>query len=664
MSQSRTFGELLTTYMARTGIGDAELARRIPVNRLTLVRWREGVTGRPRHRGDVLRCAELLRLTAEEQDELLLAAGFPPESAPSAAAPPASRPQAPSPTTAVPLPSPVAPPAAPAERIGSVIADDAAASVRPREADRRLRLIVLISAAAALVVLVVVAAIVNTSRDTLIYPVVRDGESVIILAPFENYTTGAQGFNVSGRLREGIDSALAEAEIPGARTAEWPTSIRAEEDAVRAVERSGAAFIIWGEYDSGRVVARFTMPDGLGAGGADQMIDIASTPSELPAAINVGLSGQVQHITLVTLAVYYLEQNDFDMAKTVLIKALGPLPSDSAEQSHVLYLLGNAYLGGTLRDYDEAIWRFTQVLSTQPWSVEALNGRALGYLGRNRDGDIVHALIDLERAVSIQPDRPATHLNLAVAFMQRGGNGATDNALDALNDALSLDDSYAAAYASRAGVYLARDESGDGERAFEDVATALEIRDDLSSAHLIHGHAYVARDGQGDVARAIRQYARAAQLEPDAPAPYYYRGLAHSARQDIQTSLLDLRYAQGLDPLNANYNRALCLQLGIFGPANEATAHCDLAVAAAPGELTSDSRGIVNARLGRFEEAIADFQAVLDWEDTFGNPVCGQGFRETRLRWIDALEASRNPLTTQVLPELRPLPAIPGRQPC
>ena len=433
---------------------------------------------------------------------------------------------------------------------------------------------------------------------------------------------------------------------------------------MRAEERSGAVFIIWGEYDSGRVVARFTMPDGLGAGGADQIIDIASTPSELPAAINVGLSGQVQHITLVTLVVYYLEQNDFDMAKTVLIKALGPLSSDSVEQPHVLYLLGNAYLGGALRDYDEAIWRFTQVLSTQPWSVEALNGRALGYMGRDRDGDIVHALIDLERAVSIQPDRPATHLNLVVAFMRRGKIGDADNALDALNDALSLDDGYAAAYARRAGVYLARDESGDVERAFEDVAMAEEIRDDLSSAHLIHGHAYIARDGQGDVTRAIRQYARAAQLEPDAPAPYYYRGLAHSARQDIQTSVLDLRYAQGLDPLNANYNRALCLQLGIFRQVEEATTHCDPAVTAAPGELTSDSRGIVNARLGRHEEAVADFEALLDWEDAFGNPVCGQGFRETRLRWIDALEGGRNLLTARLLAELRPMPTIPGRQPC
>ena len=69
-----TFAELLTAYMARTGIGDAELARRIGISRLTLVRWKVGVTSRPRHREDVARCADLLRLTPEERDELLLAA--------------------------------------------------------------------------------------------------------------------------------------------------------------------------------------------------------------------------------------------------------------------------------------------------------------------------------------------------------------------------------------------------------------------------------------------------------------------------------------------------------------------------------------------------------------------------------------------------------------
>ncbi len=77
-----TFAELLTAHTERVGISDADLARRIGISRLTLIRWKEGVTARPRYREDVLRCAEILRLTPRERDELLLSAEFQPESAP------------------------------------------------------------------------------------------------------------------------------------------------------------------------------------------------------------------------------------------------------------------------------------------------------------------------------------------------------------------------------------------------------------------------------------------------------------------------------------------------------------------------------------------------------------------------------------------------------
>ena len=37
-----TFGELLTAHIERAGIGDADLARRIGITRLTLIRWKGG----------------------------------------------------------------------------------------------------------------------------------------------------------------------------------------------------------------------------------------------------------------------------------------------------------------------------------------------------------------------------------------------------------------------------------------------------------------------------------------------------------------------------------------------------------------------------------------------------------------------------------------------
>ena len=68
--------------MTRTGVSDAELARTIGVRRQTIFRWKEGLVAHPRSAEEVLRCAAKLRLTPEERDRLLLAAGFPPEAPP------------------------------------------------------------------------------------------------------------------------------------------------------------------------------------------------------------------------------------------------------------------------------------------------------------------------------------------------------------------------------------------------------------------------------------------------------------------------------------------------------------------------------------------------------------------------------------------------------
>ena len=63
----RTFGELLTEFMHRTGTSDSELARTLGVRRQTIFRWKEGLVERPRHRDDILLIAKKLRLTPEER---------------------------------------------------------------------------------------------------------------------------------------------------------------------------------------------------------------------------------------------------------------------------------------------------------------------------------------------------------------------------------------------------------------------------------------------------------------------------------------------------------------------------------------------------------------------------------------------------------------------
>ena len=264
-----TFADFLNEYMGRTGIPDAELARRMEISRLTLIRWKEGVTTRPRHRDDVLRCAQVLRLTPEERDGFLLAAGFAPENV---------LPQ----EEAEPVETSETPETAGRKRAG------------PRGFLRQRA--VLMGLAAALVMLVAAGSLVAamlpeaapgpTPQPTLppeVAPtlpptvgapaeptpppgtVLEPKTSTIVIAPFLNYAAGQQGFNVRGRIRNEVEREIGAAGVRNVEVEEWPEPISNEKAAADAALESGATILIWGEYDSGRVVAILTIsrsPDG------------------------------------------------------------------------------------------------------------------------------------------------------------------------------------------------------------------------------------------------------------------------------------------------------------------------------------------------------------------------------------------------------------------
>jgi hypothetical protein len=71
----KTFSELLTEYMIRSGISDSTLAWKIKgITRQTIFHWRSGHTKRPNCK-QVAKCAEVLRLTPAERIAFLSSAG-------------------------------------------------------------------------------------------------------------------------------------------------------------------------------------------------------------------------------------------------------------------------------------------------------------------------------------------------------------------------------------------------------------------------------------------------------------------------------------------------------------------------------------------------------------------------------------------------------------
>ena len=644
--------------MERTGVGDAELARRIPVSRPTLVRWREGVTSRPRYREDVVRCAELLRLTAEERDEFLLAAGFSPETptVPEDTSAIAAAPEEASPEPLVSTEIVAAPPVPVAQVEGP--------APPSQSFPRRWGLRIGIAVGALILAMMAAAVAVFVMGDRTVYPVASEDESLIVLAPFVNYTAGQQGFNVLGRLKEEIDREIHAAGIHGVSAVEWPERIRKESEAEAAGRRADAMLVIWGEYDSGRVIARFTVSEGRSERRDQQVVDIASTPAELPATINIGLTQEVRYVALLTLGQLHLDRGDYDLARAALIRAMVNPPADPSALANLRFNLGLAYRSGEPADMDRAIELFSWVLSSEPDSVEAYNSRALSYLDRDGPGDLELALADLERALEIEPERAATYLNLAVAYIERGGRDDLERAIGNLDKALDIDPDYAAAYVNRSAAYIARRDPGDLDRSFEDITRALEIQPELASAHLGLGNAYLNRALPGDLELALSEFSQAIELDPRYARAYFNRGLAHSGLENLGSSVSDLRRAQRLKPADATFNDTLCWQMALTGDPENALTHCDVAVAQDSSGRALDSRGFVYSLLGEYDKAIADFEAFLEWADASPKATCAEYYRPSRSDWIDELSAGRNPFDTQNLAELRVRPVSFGDAPC
>ena len=231
----RTFAELLSEYIERAGISDSELARSIGVRRQTLFRWKDGQIQRPRYRDDVLRCARRLRLTPEERNLLLTAAGFSPE------APPLSVREQPSEPVRE---TPSADDSAEEESQDAVPQSSVTSSRRPWVIGFAGGLVIVVGIALATAMLsnsdgeTPVAKVVSTSTPTpqptspvptptavietpipvVVTPEPETEEDVVVIARFVNYIGGETGFNVAGRIKTALEEYLKRALSPGSRS--------------------------------------------------------------------------------------------------------------------------------------------------------------------------------------------------------------------------------------------------------------------------------------------------------------------------------------------------------------------------------------------------------------------------------------------------------------
>ena len=595
-----TFAQLLTEHIRRSGITDAELARTIGVRRQTIFRWKEGIVARPRHKDDVLRCAQRLRLTPQERDALLLAAGFPSDS-------PVVDDDG---TQEIDSTLPDAHVRDDEQEVGpSADLTLAEASTNPLSAGSRGSLLSRRPLFWLALVLVSVVGIVlapgamerfrptpiatlpatpvptvhpkstTTPHPTPIAIVAEPGETLVLVARFANYAQGLS-FNAAGRIREALEDEIGEAGLQNTAVSIWPEPILDQAAAAAVIATSDAAMLIWGEYDSGRVKVSLE----TSAAERDEWEQSSPSTEALIAIINVEMSEQVRSIALLTLGRLYRTTNDRTNAVAAFRRGLEEPELEPYTARALKFYLASVLLRGTVAEIDEAIMLYTELVEAYPELTNAWRNRGKAYLNR----------------FYARPDR--TH---------------------------------------------------DLDAAIEDLTVTLRLDSKDETALLDRAAAYYARNAREDSVRALIDLDRLLQLQPGHRRALFNRSLVRIRQGKDPTWDSDLLTLLESDPGHASAETALCWGYALDGRAEESLIHCDRAFALGVDIAARDGRGIALAQLGRYDEAIIDLEAYVDGlrQQSEESYIFRRGPEvET---WLEALERGEMPFTEEVLDSLR-----------
>lgn len=470
----KSFGELLTEYMTRTGISDSEMARHLGISRQTIFRWKEGMTARPRVREDVMKCAERLRLTTAERDGLLLAAGFAPER-PQTTDDAALTPNSTSLTT-IPATLPLA-------------VEPSALAVSPRlDKPRRgwwlvplVLLLIILGLVAGAVVwfpreaqgLVAFVApptptvFVPTSTPT---PTPVPPEQVVLIATLNRRGGAAPPYNVTARLRFGLEQEIQKQNLSAARLKDVADQVREPIMAERLRARSGAQVVLWGNYsgDNARVEIGYDTPV-LVTNPAASVLPIL--PRDQSVTLNLSNPNELRVLALLTLVPLQLERGDAASAVRArqmldTVETLGPY---SGEMLVALDFYRGYLLQTTPKqDIPQAITAYSQNLAVTSL-YEAYLNRGLGYLAENEDAA---AKPDFERAQGIDDGRPEAWRAACWAFVLE----QQPQAALALCDAAATRDETAWSLDTRAIAYAELGRYADAANEFENFLHWLDTQ--------------------------------------------------------------------------------------------------------------------------------------------------------------------------------------------
>jgi tetratricopeptide (TPR) repeat protein/transglutaminase-like putative cysteine protease len=283
---------------------------------------------------------------------------------------------------------------------------------------------------------------------------------------------------------------------------------------------------------------------------------------------------------------------------------------------------------GTIREFDKEIADADSALAAQSNMAFAYYIRAQGHEGR---GEIALAIADYGEALRQSPDYTAA--SSARASLYIAGHDYVRATADYAR-ILTLHPDYAA-YVEYRGTEFLNKGDYDGAIAAYSAGTGIA---GVSRAHIMHrAYAYIAK---GDLDSAITDLT---SFLPDSNQPglmTMLRAIAWRGQKNSANSAAD--YAQALKlydrriaahPADGIMIVERCWGRAIFGDELElALADCEKGTAMLKAHEDGYlARGLVNYKLGRFEQALADYDAAVKMNDKSSDSLYMRGVTRIRL---------------------------------
>ena len=405
------------------------------------------------------------------------------------------------------------------------------------------------------------------------------GQRLLIVAQFSNFATDAS-FNVAGRIHEALAQQVRAANLEDTEVAIWPDVVEDNQSAMEVIEGTGAALVIWGEYDSGRVRVRFTLA------GSSAEVDwqrLLSAPTELSTTINLDVPREAQALALITLGRLYRNAGDMERSRAAFAQALAQSPSDADTVATLNFYLAFLDASSSPPEIDRAIEGYDKVIELRPEWINARYNRGLAYLTR----------------------------------------------------------------------YWLTTETSNLDAAIEDFTWTIGEKANYGDAYINRGIAYFARNVGDDLDAAIADFTAAIERDENSYRGYYNRGLVY-IRKDLQEKwVADLEAALTAAPTYWPAHHALCWGYALDAMPEEGLPHCEEAVSQDASGSTRDARGLVLAQLDRLDEAATDLEQYVAYLDTQPEVWSEINSQHIYLDLIAGLRAGENPVTPEVLAELR-----------